>query len=351
MEKATLMIMLILGSLLGTWRSATAQGIGTPSSSEDEIHVVAMRKAGIENDHTQIPFLVATLQHPSGWQPTFAALHSLAQLGATKALPTINALIQKNQDDGTIKFARVARARLIAESSTKKIPNVNKRAEAELNRFLTELQLTSKQLSTTLESQGKAALQRSPSTSVEVYALREVADMIYLKHDLALSRHAKDLGIPFDVDDPAAEKMRLAQLSRKDRLNMLLEELATARALTPYIFYTTQLAVDEGLPASRLAGEKLKYMQTHREQYPLQTGFTTMFSVIAGVGDKEQAPIVARFQTKNPSWLTDYDKLARSDKPQRVSMAQRQDNHIVERANQFYPTIMSGLPRVYRADY
>ncbi len=130
---------------------------------------------------------------------------------------------------------------------------------------------------------------------MRIYALRELADMIYQDRDQALAREAQAQGIHFDQDAPSALKVELAPLSVQERVNRIVEHLAHLRVETSKEYYPMQLAINEGTFASRAAAAKLEEMRDKRDQYPYHIGFASLFRLIQGVGDKEQAPIVAQF--------------------------------------------------------
>lgn len=255
-----------------------------------------MRQAGLHGDRSQIPNMVAAFQNPPGIQYAeeirFSLLHPLALLGATEALPALDEVIQEAstkplpgqqvgdryelEEVGTL--SKAVRARIIAQNSAQGITDNQARASAEVQRFFQELGETPESLNAAvsayevndrqhLEATKLISEQRHLNAPVELYALRELADMAY--HDLyqgfaALPKVAK---VDFTQDDEAALKIRLAPLSREQRIKALVEELGQEEMEDRHALRRAQLLADEG-PAARLAiAAKQQDVKDHRERY------------------------------------------------------------------------------------
>lgn len=266
--------------------------------------VAAIRDAGHERDQSKISHIIEVLTKPPRFNYVYTGLHTLAQMGATEALPTVDLYV--NDPSGYVSnYAVAAKARLLAESTANRMKEVKQAPAAKVARFYKELGLTPADLNAALlafnhpeltvsaESRNWSSNQ-PPLTPIGVYAMRELADMAY---DGPYQDYASLPGfaqVNFQDDYPAALKMRLAPLSREQRLHTLIEELANKKVLRMENYYEIQLAVNEGKAASRLAAQKLQEMGLHHEQYA-SVGFCCLFGMIAAVGDKEQAPVVERF--------------------------------------------------------
>jgi hypothetical protein len=270
---------------------------------EDRNDVAAIRDAGHGRDQFQIPHIVEVLSKPPHFNYVYTGLHALAQMGAIEALSTVDLYV--NDPSGYVSnYAVVAKARLLAESNANSMTDAKQVPAAKVARFYKELGLTSADLNAALLAFNHPELTASakgpwttglpPLTPIGVYAMRELADMAYdgpYQDYISLPEVAR---VNFKDDYPSALKMRLAPLSREQRLHTLIEELANKKTLRMDDYYERQLAINEGKAASRLAAQKLQEMGNHHEQYA-SGGFSCLFGIIEAVGDKEQAPVVESF--------------------------------------------------------
>lgn len=137
--------------------------------------------------------------------------------------------------------------------------------------------------------------------------MEQLADMVY--HD-SYKDYAALPGIAavnFSADPPAALKMRLAPLSRPERITAMIYDL-THRTRTVWSAVDNdevQLLDDEGLDASHAVADQLKTMEQHQGEYK-PTAFGAMFSVLNNVGDKEQAPLVYHFKSNPDPVIAEY---------------------------------------------
>lgn len=283
---------------------------------EDLNPIAGLAEAGRRGDRSQIPSIIRILSAPPHPVYVFNGLHALARLGATEALPVFDAYIpqtiMQNADTDISNFAIAARARLLAESEARGINDPKARAAVKVKRFYSELSLTSAALnaapltytkpqyvnvfnSRENQPQGTRILQNGqPITSIATYTLRELSDMVYqdgYKDYAALPDVAR---VDFSRDYPSALKIRLASLPHPQRLSTIIEELANKKFLRSEDSYEIQLAIAEGVPAGRAAASKLKEMDKRRDQYT-SPGFSALFGVLDGVGDKEQRPVIEYF--------------------------------------------------------
>jgi len=116
-----------------------------PLTSEQKKREQAFRQAGVHGDHKPVPAMIQSFQHDQHPSLNKTALLALAQLGATEALPEINALAQDKSND-LHDFAQAARARLIAESSGFGITDTQEQAFVKVNSFFQEIGKSPKQL-------------------------------------------------------------------------------------------------------------------------------------------------------------------------------------------------------------
>ena len=291
---------------------------------QDESNVIAnFRQAGLSKDHSQIDQMVAVI---SIWKPTerpyiYTTMHSLAQLGADKSLPMINTYAEKSvmepgYDPDLSNFSIAARARLIAESSTVNIINNKTRASAKIKRFYQELGLTPNDLNASLvvyNTRPKGNMSGNFPHPTGVYAVRELADMIYQGSYSDYSSLPEVTSINFSSDYPSALKMRMAPLTKSERLSTLIQELSHRTVGINDRNYDLQLAINEGTSASNAAVAELKVMDNHRALYNQvmhHSGFVSMFYIIAGVGDQSQIPVIEHYLTDQDHWVRHYAEIA-----------------------------------------
>ena len=275
-------------------------------NKEDFDKVSSISESANAQDRSQIPSIIRVLQKPSQTSHAEAGLHALARMGAVEGLPIIQEYIESDTT-GVGRYAHVAKARLLAESSTASIVGSHQIASAKIERFYRELNMNGTNLNAALTDflapteqvgeDGRTYRQFSsspPLPPIGVYAMRELADIMY--H--GLYKDYADLpqisGVNFQDDYPSALKVRLASLPQDERLPALINELANKKTLTPNDDYELQLAINEGKPAAELAAQKLLNMEQQHEQYT-SAGFGALFNVLNGVGDQKQAPVLARF--------------------------------------------------------
>lgn len=272
-----------------------AQSNGSPSpvvNPENAKQMAAMRSAGLHSDPTYIGSMIKVLTNPPHPDYKKTALHALARLGAVEALPSVDATIL-NSDSDTKSYARVARARLLAEDEAKNVADTAK-ASVKLNRFYHELGLTPKDVNeAVLQHYVRGGTSDGPQP-VEVYAMREIADMIYQGPYKNFTTLPIASQVNFQNDYPSELKASLAPLNSSERVQKLVQELAHKSTLGTNDYYDMQLAADEGISASQAVATQLHVMDANRNQYT-QEGFTALLQVLHGIGDKKQAPFFAHF--------------------------------------------------------
>lgn len=305
---------------------------------EDIQQVDALHQAGLKHDKSQLPLLLKTAADPPDHFHFLTAVHALARIGDRQALPILNQAIQTLEDKEARDYAQVARARLLAKAEADKHSGLRQQADARLNAFFTALGLDVASLhAAILRDKNKDDVRLPPEPDIrELYALRELADMIYHEHDMALADAAKQAGVNFGLDVGAKYKAQIAPLSSRQRVDWLINELSNKRVLTGHDFYLEQLAADEGKAASRAAAAKLKEMDQHRERYAdmtgrndgqmYHTGFSALFDVVRSVGDTEQEAVIAHFLNDKEKWIAYY-------------------------AHQVYGSVKAGIPWKWRIGY
>ncbi len=276
----------IQANLFGSPLGATLESI----THRDQEKLGPTRRAGLQQDRTQIPTMVALLRRtpmPDRFLMD-TALHSLAQMGAVDALPPINDLIQSSKDINISNYAKAARARLLAESEAGPGPDNDVQAQAKLDRFYEELGETPADINEGVTLYLKELKSRvgpgvPPKFPAELYAMRELADMAYHSQYTGFASLVGMSQIQFNLDGRSALKVRLASLSQSDRVAWLVQDLSTKQSITDEENAEIQLAGDLGPSAGQAAAVKLLEMDQHRDKYS-RAGFSALFSVITMSG-------------------------------------------------------------------
>ena len=304
---------LLIFSLCLLFISAASFAFSSSPPTEKQANELGiLRQAGIQGNRSQIPALVTGLRNPAHRFYKFTALRSLAQMGASETLPQITDIVADAQAPGTkdsnlANFATVARARLLAESATRDIADGKDRTSAKISRFLNEIDLPAADINAAAAEYHKGWLewQRLDGPPLAVYALREIADILYQAQSVDAADLSLVAGLNFADDPPSALKIRLAQIPRMDRLNVLVQELAHSKVSYGDGRYEMQLVADEGPEAGHAVITQLEVMDAHRKQYP-GSGFTMLFRTLDGIGEKELAPSMERLMNEPDGFMKYY---------------------------------------------
>ena len=259
--------------------------------------LAGLRQAGLNKDRTQVPALLAALKNPPERFYTFTALHTLAQVGATEALPAVNSLLATSHDIDLVNYAVVAKARLLAESSAQAVKDPKVRARAKLAALYQGTSLTPEALNGAAKVYQVYASTPGEPTPVGVYVMREAADILYQE---GVASSAVETAPPdYSLDPASALKVRLAPFSHQERVATIIDELASDKVKPGEYKYELQLIGDENMKASRLLGDQLAIMDTHPEQYT-SASFANLFEALRGTGDKGQAALLKHFMDDEP---------------------------------------------------
>lgn len=292
-----------------------------PVDPQEEDKAETLHLAGLHNDRSQIPNLIfAVEKHTPDWS-TIPAIHALARMGATEALPSLDWWVQDDKQPIIQSEAKVARARIVALNSANSVKGSAAQATAVISRLYSELGLTSADINASvadyyskLEQQLETNTYRGSSSllkPLELFAMEDVADLVYHGSYSAYASVPAVMQLNFQLNAASALKMRLAPLSQADRLNTLCKELAEDKTQALSDVCKMQLIADEGLAGSRAVAAKLRDMDVHQS---LHTGdhFRILFHVLAATGDKSQARLVQHFQNERRRNLVAADEVANS---------------------------------------
>jgi len=274
---------------------AHSGGMPIPAvTPQDARQLARLRTAGLRRDGTAVAALIGSLNDPPHPDYTKTALHSLARLGATDAIPAIDHTINTGDAD-TACYARASKDRLIAEDAARNVAGAAGTA-VKIDVLYRELGETPEQINAAVAAHYDNGGDSTDPQPVEVYALRELADIVYsgAKDSSAMAVLPPNAAaLNFRLDPPAALKMKIAALPPGMRLPSLIQGLSQKKMLGADEYFEMQLAADEGLPASRAAAAQLTRMEADRTQVT-PDGCIALLQVIHAVGDKSQVPLFAR---------------------------------------------------------
>lgn len=290
-----------------------------PVDPQEEDKAETLHLAGLQNDRSQIPSLIVAIEEHTPTWSTLPAIHALARMGVTEALPALDWWIQDERRPIIQSEARVAKARIIALNGASSVKGASAQAASVISRFYSELGLTSVDINaavadyyTRLEQQLRTNTYRGSSSllkPVEVFAMQDVADMVYHGSYSAYASLPGVTQLNFQRDEASALKMRLAPLSRADRLNTLCKELAEDKTQALSNICKMQLIADEGSAGSQAVATKLRDMDAHQSLHTNEN-FRTLFRVLAATGDKSQGPLVQHFQDEHSRKLVAANEVA-----------------------------------------
>jgi hypothetical protein len=313
--KCTVKLWRVLLTSMAVCNSANAiANVPSRPSDEELDRLAGMRAAALKKDRTAIPAIMEALSS-SNDTIIATALHAACHLTAEEAIPSIEALLTSNRVPAYLKQqARGELARMKAEIAARDGATASQQAETKVKRILAEVGVTPEQVNERVSAftLGRAGSDGRP---LELYALRAIAKMAYYGEYNNFKNVPEFQQLDWNSDFAASLLIKLAPLNKSERVAWLIDELSNKKSLGKNEYILRQLAIDEGLAASRAAASMLQQMSGHWEVYA-HTGFAALFHVIDGVGDKEQAPVLEKFLTGAP--------------PQVIACAQQAYPHIVK---------------------
>ena len=144
----------------------------------------------------------------------------------------------------------------------------------------------------------------APRPPLAVFALRQLADIAYL-NGYKPDKTAEDINaLDFSPVPDAALKMRLAPLSRQQRIAWLLDDITLYKQ--EYVkagLYEQQLLLNEGPAAGQAIAARLQDMNAHPDKYapgaktqdrlsPFHLDKDVLTRVLENLGDNTQAALV-----------------------------------------------------------
>jgi len=302
-----------------------AADVSTPTD-EQLRELSAIHRAGLSRDRARVGWAILALD--KGYEYHRTALLTLGRIGAEEALPALERLMTSPRsvvEENVAEYARVTRARILAQKDWAAAGDRAVRARAALDRYLKETGLTPERLNEgTVIKQRQGIVFDADTTPFELRALREMADMIYQAYRRddgkegdgdALATEARRRGINFGTDYAAAYKLRFGPMTRAERVRTLVDELSQKAALRGEDYPLFRLAGDEGAPAAQAAADRIQEMRRDLSRYPDEgrQGLSALVRVIFAAGDPAQAPFLVRLRSEKAGNVPS-DRLARLER-------------------------------------
>jgi hypothetical protein len=142
----------------------------------------------------------------------------------------------------------------------------------------------------------------------EVQVLRQAAEIAVDAYQRGVKDAFKIVGLNFSLDYVAQLKVRLAQMSKEQRISWLVDILSKKQVARMEEDYLMQALADEGEEASKAIIAKLKEIKLNRDKYHY-VSFMLLFRTLTCIGDPDAIPVIQSFSNE-PDWLGYYAEQA-----------------------------------------
>jgi len=250
---------------------------------------------GLSGDRSHVAEMLPVLKADGHYYLKGTVLLALARMGATEALPDVEATRLLPSDTDFAALVRATRARLLAQTEPT--------AHAQAARYFQEIGQMPEQLNTALQKYStdmKQGLYSSTYPTKEVEEGEELADMIYHGPSQELLADPLIAQIDFRLYPGPALKIEMARLTPEQQRKTLVERLSTARGYDVTERQEAQMLIDLGPEqAAQAATTKLQEMDASPKIYP-PNAFLGLFNVLYASEDSaHSSPVWDHFQ-KHP---------------------------------------------------
>lgn len=266
---------------------------GEPYSllTREQANLVAdVRAIGLLRDRSRVTKVLTALKedHPL---IVISALLALGRLEAQEAIDDLIALQTKLPENSELQpFIALALARIEAG---KAVPLVRDRRqlEAKIRHFMRAAKVPLPQVHKgAMWYAEQLRLRKYPRWApFEVQVLRQVAEMASEAYEKGVEDAFKVAGFNFSLDHASQLKATLGQMSKRERIQWLVDSLSKKRVLKWEEEYEIQALADEGRDAVESIITKLREMRLHREQY-YESGFTVFSEHYSALVIQERYP-------------------------------------------------------------
>jgi hypothetical protein len=266
-----------------------------PTISADDAHRMAVtRQDGLSRDQSRVPTVVAMLRNPKHRYDAYTALRALSHLSPVNAVVYTDEFLAATQDERHHTFLLAVRARVMAQQSASGIADPRIRAQTIVDRMFQELGINPDGATLVARSFTESKPLKGYKVPIEVYAIRELADLAYTDRELLIPEVARSRGIGFEHDYPSLVKEKLAAKSAAERIRLLVDDLSKKSIGRGNACYDYQLLIDIGADAGQAVVAKIEAMRKNR-QFESEIGFVSLFDVLKGLGDKASASVLESF--------------------------------------------------------
>jgi len=310
----TAVIIIIANQLdIGPYRPRfpIAQRTGVPypyMTVEEENLFAEIRDIGIKRDLSRIDKVRHALleNHPA---ILIAASLALGRLGTKEAIDDLHALQARLASGSEVQpFIALALARIEAERDYPNVTDENQ-LQRKMKRFLQAAKVSVSQIHKgALWYTEQLKVKRYGRAPFEVQVLRQAAEIAVDAYQRGVKDAFKIVGLNFSLDYVAQLKVRLAQMSKEQRISWLVDILSKKRVARMEEDYLMQALADEGEEASKAIIAKLKEMKLNRDKYHY-VGFMLLFRTLTCIGDPDAIPVIQSFSNE-PDWLSYYAEQA-----------------------------------------
>ena len=211
-------------------------------------NAVVFQYVATNNDRAYDTQMIQLLHEKLQYEYAVVILHSLSMLGGKQALASFDSLIATNGDKDLVNYARVARARLVAEDAAKDVADLRAKAKTKIERFYQEMGLSADRINVATRQRATYAY-HGPFSCVENIVLMEVADMVYQSGQYEAYMALPEVSqLDFSAQTGAVLKMRVAKVPKSGRIAFLIDEMITEKLADPESSYRVQLLADMGSP-------------------------------------------------------------------------------------------------------
>lgn len=259
-------------------------------------------RAGLTGDRSLIPLMIKTLQGNPYPHVSEAALQALGRLGAVEALPTVDNIVNGKMvdmyglsDQFIINAARVAKARLVAESEPKGVTISSIQASTKASIFFQTLGISPDEMNVAVANYFQhGPEERNAPAPLGLCAMRELADIAYIGKYTNFSALPEISSVKFYLDYQSEIKVKIAPLSHPARAGYLAKELSKISYIGDNEAFEMRLAISEGYDGSQAAAAQLREMEPNKQKYARE-GFAALLDVIGGSGDASQEALLSHF--------------------------------------------------------
>lgn len=278
-----------------------------PYLSKEEVDLCfELREAGLKREKAKLPLIRKVLKEE--WHPTIltVALMAAGRLADEESIPAIQSITQRYCDTNVGEVAKAIIARIKAEKEVEEV-NSPEKLKHKISTLLKVSKMSKDRIGEAMRAFRKIKWKiYIPS---EIHIFRFSADFVSEAIKAGIPDAIEIVGFDFSLDYVAQLKIRLASMSKRERINWLIETIARKRIVRGEDYYLVCALADEGIQAVEPILEKLKILKHYRKDYAYP-GIKLLFDTLACIGDKRAIPVICSFVGDEEAWLDYYARQA-----------------------------------------